>query len=172
MDVDIALKTLNTSPQPILPYTTRPHHCLPPHPLVLPHLTLCSTVPGPSVQFSSVAQLCLTLCDPMDCSTPAFPVHHQLPGPSLLLKHTKDILTSGPLHLLPEHSHSLLPSLHSGLQLKVMLSEQPSWTPKSKQLPHSTPKSSPFLLYPDTYLSLTLWILFFCLWDLSSPTRD
>ena len=31
------------------------------------------------VQFSSVAQLCLTLCDPMDWSTPGFPVHHQLP---------------------------------------------------------------------------------------------
>ena len=29
-------------------------------------------------QFSSVAQLCPTLCDPMDCSTPGFPVHHQL----------------------------------------------------------------------------------------------
>ena len=29
--------------------------------------------------FSSVAQLCLTLCDPMDCSTPGLPVHHQLP---------------------------------------------------------------------------------------------
>ena len=31
-----------------------------------------------SVQFSSVAQSCLTLCDPMDCSTPHLPVHHQL----------------------------------------------------------------------------------------------
>ena len=30
------------------------------------------------VQFSSVSQSCLTLCDPMDCSTPGFPVHHQL----------------------------------------------------------------------------------------------
>ena len=29
--------------------------------------------------FSSVAQSCLTLCDPVDCSTPGFPVHHQLP---------------------------------------------------------------------------------------------
>ena len=29
-------------------------------------------------QFISVAQLCLTLCDPMDCSTPGLPVHHQL----------------------------------------------------------------------------------------------
>ena len=32
-----------------------------------------------SVQFSSVAQLCLTLCDPMDCSTLGLPVHPQLP---------------------------------------------------------------------------------------------
>ena len=32
-----------------------------------------------SVQFSSVAQSYLTLCDPMTCSTPGFPVHHQLP---------------------------------------------------------------------------------------------
>ena len=32
-----------------------------------------------SVQFSSVAQSCLTVCDPMDCSTPGFPAHHQLP---------------------------------------------------------------------------------------------
>ena len=32
-----------------------------------------------SVQFSSVAQLCLTLCHPMNHSTPGFPVHHQLP---------------------------------------------------------------------------------------------
>ena len=31
-----------------------------------------------SLQFSSVAQSCLALCDPMDCSTPGFPVHHQL----------------------------------------------------------------------------------------------
>ena len=30
-------------------------------------------------QFSSVAQSCLTLCNPMDCSTPGFFVHHQLP---------------------------------------------------------------------------------------------
>ena len=31
-----------------------------------------------SVQFSSVAQSCLTLCDPMNRSTPGRPVHHQL----------------------------------------------------------------------------------------------
>ena len=32
-----------------------------------------------SVHFSSVAQSCPTLCDPMNCSTPDLPVHHQLP---------------------------------------------------------------------------------------------
>ena len=31
------------------------------------------------MQFSSVAQSCLTLCDPMNCSTTGLPVHHQLP---------------------------------------------------------------------------------------------
>ena len=31
------------------------------------------------VTFSSAAQSCPTLCDPMDCSTPGLPVHHQLP---------------------------------------------------------------------------------------------
>ena len=31
-----------------------------------------------NVQFSSVAQSCPTLCDPMDCSMPGLPVHHQL----------------------------------------------------------------------------------------------
>ena len=32
-----------------------------------------------SVQFSSVTQSCPTLCDPMICSMPGLPVHHQLP---------------------------------------------------------------------------------------------
>ena len=37
------------------------------------HLSLNAT------QFSSVTQSCPALCDPMDCSTPGLPVHHQLP---------------------------------------------------------------------------------------------
>ena len=32
-------------------------------------------------QFSLVTQLCPPLCDPLDCSTPGFPVYHQLPEP-------------------------------------------------------------------------------------------
>ena len=41
----------------------------------LPYLGAPSQLP----QFSSVTQLCPTLCDPMDCSTPGFPVHDQFP---------------------------------------------------------------------------------------------
>ena len=33
-----------------------------------------------SVQLSSVTELCRAICDPMDCSTPGFPVYHQLTG--------------------------------------------------------------------------------------------
>ena len=35
--------------------------------------------PHHSVKFSSVAQLCLTLCNPMNRSMPGLPIHHQLP---------------------------------------------------------------------------------------------
>ena len=37
---------------------------------------------GTITSYSSVAQLCPTLWNPMDCSTAGFPVHHQLPGPA------------------------------------------------------------------------------------------
>ena len=39
----------------------------------------CCEFFGDSVQFSSVTQSCPTLWDPMNCSTPGLPVHHQLP---------------------------------------------------------------------------------------------
>ena len=35
-----------------------------------------SSLVADSVQFSSVTQLCPTLCEPTDCSIPGFPVHH------------------------------------------------------------------------------------------------
>ena len=38
--------------------------------------------PTKMVQFSPVIQLCPTLCYPIACSTPGFPVHHQLPEPT------------------------------------------------------------------------------------------
>ena len=58
--------------------------------------------------FSSVTQLCPTLCDPMDCSTPGFPVHHQLP--ELTQTHVMPcnrLILCCPLLLLP----SIFPSI-------------------------------------------------------------
>ena len=65
-----------------------------------------------SVQFSSVAQLCLTLCDPMDHSTPGLPVHHQLPEFTQLMSFesvmpSNHVILCRPLLLLP----SIFPSI-------------------------------------------------------------
>ena len=48
--------------------------------VLTPSLSLddCMSLQFSSVQFSSVTQLCPTLCNPMDCSMPGLPVHHQL----------------------------------------------------------------------------------------------
>ena len=43
-----------------------------------------------SVQLSSVVQLCPTLCNPMNCSTPGLPVHHQLPESTQIHVHWVD----------------------------------------------------------------------------------
>ena len=53
-----------------------PKHCV--VCLLLPDLSLPRSFSWDN-QFSSVAQLCLSLCDPMNHSTPGLPVHHQLP---------------------------------------------------------------------------------------------
>ena len=65
-----------------------------------------------SVQFSSVGQLYLTLCDPMDCSTPGFTAHHQLS--ELAQTHaiesvmpSNHLILCSPLLLLP----SIFPSI-------------------------------------------------------------
>jgi len=50
-----------------------------------------------STQFSSVAQLCPTLCDPLDCSMPGFPVHHQLPELSQTQVHRVNPLVHPPI---------------------------------------------------------------------------
>ena len=60
---------------------------------------------SPSVQFSSVAQLCPALCDPMNRSTPGLPVHHQLPEFRLtsieLVMPFSHLILCCPLLLLP-----------------------------------------------------------------------
>ena len=65
-----------------------------------------------SVQFSSVAQSCPTLCDPMNRSTPGLPVHHQLPEFTQTHVHrgVDDIQTSHSL-LSPLLLPSVFPSI-------------------------------------------------------------
>jgi len=68
-----------------------------------------------SVQFSSGVQSCLTLCDPMDCSIPGFPVLHQLLGlAQTLVRWVGD--ASQPSHpLSPSYSLAFNLSQHQGL---------------------------------------------------------
>ena len=75
-------------------------------------------------QFSSVAQSCLTLCDPMDCSMPDFPVHHQLPEfTQTHVRWVRDaIQPSHPLSTPSPPAFNL--SLHQGLFQWVSYSDQ------------------------------------------------
>ena len=68
-----------------------------------------------SVQFSSVqSQLCLTLCDPMNRSTPGLPVHHQLPE-FTKLKSIELVMPSN--HLILCHPLLLLPSIFPSIRV-------------------------------------------------------
>ena len=67
------------------------------------------------LQFSSVAQSCPTLCDPVDCSMPGLPVYHQLPEfTQTPVHHVSDaiqhLILCRPLLLLPSNL-----SQHQGL---------------------------------------------------------
>ena len=68
-----------------------------------------------AIQFNSVAQLCPTLCNPMECSMPGLPVHHQLPEfMQTHVHHVSDIIQlSHPLLSLSLPAFNL--SQHQGL---------------------------------------------------------
>ena len=68
----------------------------------------------PYICCCSVAQLCPTLCDPMDCSTPSFPVHHQLP--ELAQTHVQELVMPSK-HLILCHSLPLLPSIFPSIRV-------------------------------------------------------
>ena len=68
-----------------------------------------------NLQFSSVTQSCPTLCNPMDCSTPGFLVHHQLPEPTQTHVHRVSHAIQPP-HPLPAPSPPAFSlSQHRGL---------------------------------------------------------
>ena len=67
-----------------------------------------------NIHFSSVHQSCLTLFDPMDCSTPGLPVHHQLPEFTQTHVHlVSDVIQ--PSHPLSSPSPAFNLSQHQGL---------------------------------------------------------
>ena len=75
-------------------------------------------------QFSSVTQLYSTLCDPMDCSTPGFPVRHQLPEPTQAhVHHTDEAIQPSHPRLSPSPPTFNL-SQHQGLFQWVSSSHQ------------------------------------------------
>ena len=84
---------------------------------------MTSRIQGAS-QFISVTQSCPTLCDPMDCSTPDFPVHHQLP--EFAQPHVHRISdTIQPSHsLLSPSPPAFNPSQHQGLFKWISSSHQ------------------------------------------------
>ena len=75
-----------------------------------------------SVQFSSVTQLCLTLCDPMDCSTPGFPVHHQLPELAQIHVHRVSDAIQPSHPLLPPSPPALSLSQHESFPISQLFS--------------------------------------------------
>ena len=93
------------------------------------HLLLIPEVKNPLMKFiSSVARSCLVLCDPMDCSTPGLPVHHQLP--ELAQSHVHRV--SDAIH--PSHplsSPSPLPSIFPSIRVFFNESILPIRWPKN-----------------------------------------
>ena len=53
-----------------------------------------------TLQFSLATQSCLTLCHPMDCSIPGFPVHHQFSDLACFMS-VKSVMPSNQLILVP-----------------------------------------------------------------------
>ena len=66
-------------------------------------------------QFSSVTQSCLTLCDPMNRSTPGLPVHHQLPEFTQTQVHRVGDAIQPSYPLLPTSPPATNPSQHQSL---------------------------------------------------------
>ena len=66
------------------------------------------------IQFSSVAQLCPTLCDPMNHSMQGLPVHHQLPEFTKLMS-IESVMPSN--HLILYHPLLFLPSIFPSIRV-------------------------------------------------------
>ena len=98
-----------------------------------------------SVQFSSVTQLCLTLCDPMNHSMPGLPVHHQLleftqthvhqAGDAIQPSHP--LLSPSPPAPNPSQHQGLFQWVNSSYEVAKVLEFRFSISPSNEQCWHS-----------------------------------
>ena len=102
------------------------------HQIKIPHGQEQRQIPNKMVQFSSVAQLCPTLSDPMNCSTPGLPVHHQLPEftqthvhrVSDAIQPSHPLLSPSPPALNPSQHQSLFQWVNSSHEMAKVLEFQ------------------------------------------------
>ena len=86
------------------------------------------------IQFSPVTQSCPTLCNPMNCSTPGLPVHHQLPKSSQThvhrvgdaIKPSHPLSSPSPPSPNPSQCQSLFQRVNSSHQVAEVFSVSPS----------------------------------------------
>ena len=143
-----------------------------------------------SVQFSSIAQSCLTLCNPVNCSTPGLSVHHQLPEfPQTHVHWVGDAIQPSYLWSSPSPPAFNL-SQHQGLFKWVSSSHQVAkvlefqlqhqsfqWTPRTDLLqdglvgspcsPRDSQESSPIPQFKSSLV--LLWCSAFFIGQLSHP---
>ena len=86
-----------------------------------PQITFLLCGDRDTIQFSWVSQLCLTICDHMDCSTSGFPVHHQLPELSQTHVHWVSDAIQPSHPLLPSSPPAFNLSQHQGLFKELVL---------------------------------------------------
>ena len=104
-------------------------------------------------QFSSVAQLCPTLCDPMNRSTPGLPVHHHSQS-SLRLMSIESVMPSS--HLILCHPLPLLPPIPPSIRVfsdeSTLHMRQPNYWSFSCSITPS--KEHPGLIFRMDWLDL------------------
>ena len=107
-----------------------------------------------SQSVSSVAQSCPTLCDPMDCSTPGFPVHHQLP--ELAQTHVHRVGDAiQPSHLLSSPSPPAFNlSQHQGLFQWISSLHQVGWSIGASDSASVLPMNIPFRIAWFDFLAI------------------
>ena len=119
-------------------------------------------------QFSSVTQSCPSLCDPMDCSTSGFPVHHQLPELAQTHVHqvrmpSSRLILSHPLLLPP-----IFPSIRIFSSESVLHTKWPKYWSFSFSISPSnlsnfrtwilspSPANNVQILWPESVVSLSI----------------